>query len=140
MPSDRSSNAQAKTTKAFKPPRPSKVAGSKAPNATASRQAQQGAPPDSDDDSAETAPAIPPQLLVKLIHAHFEDPNTKMSKAASGAVGKYMETFVREALARAAFERSEEAERLGGGGRDMFLEVSRAERSMDWSGKLESDV
>ena len=62
-------------------------------------------------------------MLTKLLHVHFEDPNTRMSKAASKAVGKYMETFVREALARAAFERSKEAEQNGGGSRDMFLEV-----------------
>ena len=41
-------------------------------------------------------------------------------------VGKYMETFVREAIARSAFERAEsEKERGGGGGwSGGFLEVS----------------
>lgn len=44
----------------------------------------------------------------------------RMSRPANRAVGKYMETFVREALARAAFERAETA----GGSGDGFLEVS----------------
>jgi hypothetical protein len=43
----------------------------------------------------------------------------RISKGADRAVGKYMETFVREAVARAAFERAGEKE-LGGG----FMEVS----------------
>ena len=43
----------------------------------------------------------------------------RISKGADKAVGKYMETFVREAVARAAFERAGEKE-LGGG----FMEVS----------------
>jgi hypothetical protein len=42
----------------------------------------------------------------------------RISKGADKAVGKYMETFVREAVARAAFERAGEKE-LGGG----FMEV-----------------
>ena len=49
-------------------------------------------------------------------------------------VGKYMETFVREAIARAAFERAE-SEKEGGGGVGArgwsggFLEVSLLEGS-----------
>ena len=42
------------------------------------------------------------------------------------AVGKYMETFVREAMARAAFARIE-AEELSGTG-DGFLEVEDLEK------------
>ena len=44
-----------------------------------------------------------------------------MSKDANVLVGKYMETFVREAIARATFERSEVD---GGGLGGEFLEVS----------------
>ena len=61
-------------------------------------------------------PTIPPKLLTKLLHHHFADEKTRLSKDANAIVGKYMETFVREALARAAFERRE----VGGGD---FLEV-----------------
>jgi hypothetical protein len=42
----------------------------------------------------------------------------RISKDADSAIGKYMETFVREAVARAAYERAGEKE-LGGG----FMEV-----------------
>lgn len=45
-----------------------------------------------------------------------------MSKDASKAVGRYMETFVREAMARAAFIRAESDAQAGGSG-DGFLEV-----------------
>lgn len=46
-----------------------------------------------------------------------------MGKEASSAVGKYMETFVREAMARAAHMRLEMQAQRGGGGGDGFLEV-----------------
>lgn len=51
----------------------------------------------------------------------------RIGKEANGVIGKYMETFVREAIARAAFERSESAATEGpggGGGAGEFLEVS----------------
>lgn len=43
-----------------------------------------------------------------------------MSKDAGLAIGKYMETFVREAIARASFERQQAEGETG----DNFLEVS----------------
>ena len=46
----------------------------------------------------------------------------RIGKDANALVGKYMETFVREALARAAFERGE-GRGEGGRGGD-FVEVS----------------
>lgn len=67
-------------------------------------------------------PTIPPALLTKLLHYHFQDDKVRIGKEANGVVGKYMETFVREAIARAAFERSEAG---GKGIGDDFLEVSR---------------
>ena len=71
-------------------------------------------------------PTIPPALLTRLLHHHFKDDKMRIGKDANGVVGKYMETFVREAIARAAFERSETVG-LEGGGRGVagdFLEVS----------------
>jgi len=47
----------------------------------------------------------------------------RIGKGANAAVGKYFETFVREAIARAAFERAEAVGSAGGRG-DGFLEVS----------------
>ena len=69
----------------------------------------------------EPPPTIPPNLLTKLLHHHFINPETRIGKDANTLVGKYVETFVREAVARAAFERQEEADN-GGAGVD-FLEV-----------------
>ncbi len=46
----------------------------------------------------------------------------RIGKDATAAVGKYIDTFVREAIARAAYERGEAA---GTGKGDGFLEVSR---------------
>ena len=87
-------------------------------------------------------PTIPPALLTKLLHHHFPSnqpqsgtahndggSNIRISKDAMGVVGKYMETFVREAIARAAYERNEELDRREseGKGREVggdVLEVS----------------
>jgi hypothetical protein len=50
----------------------------------------------------------------------------RVSRGADRAVAKYMDTFVREAIARAAYERAETERRVGGG--DGFLEVEDLER------------
>jgi hypothetical protein len=72
-------------------------------------------------------PAIPPKLLTKLVHHHFQADKTKIAKDANAVVAKYVDIFVREALARAAYERAEgQATATSGGGRsagDGFLEV-----------------
>jgi centromere protein X len=54
-----------------------------------------------------------------LLHELFTDDGTRISKGVDRVVGKFMETFVREAIARAAFERQGENVRVGGG----FMEV-----------------
>ena len=64
------------------------------------------------------------------------DKDTKIGKDAMGVVGKYFETFVREAIARAAYERQMvNEEREGRGERiragEEFLEVSL---SLPWVG------
>ena len=69
----------------------------------------------------EPPPTIPTNLLTKLLHHHFADPGTRIGKDANVLLGKYVETFVREAIARAAFERQEDADNGGAGGD--FLEV-----------------
>ena len=66
---------------------------------------------------------IPEDLLSVLLHQFFKQDGTRMSKDANRAVGRYMETFVREALARAAWARDGVGE--GGGG---DLEVEDLER------------
>ncbi|KAF2843518.1 hypothetical protein M501DRAFT_1012862 [Patellaria atrata CBS 101060] len=68
------------------------------------------------------APAIPPALLTKLLYENFEDKDMRISKEAMQVVRKYMETFVKEALARAAFEREDDG--IGDG----FLQVEDLEK------------
>lgn len=95
-----------------------------------------------DDDDAETSdaspaptidndppPVIPPALLSTLVHHHLPSKKTRIKEDAMGVVGKYMETFVREAIARAAFERQEvtdAAEKRTAG--DDFVDVMDLEK------------
>jgi hypothetical protein len=81
---------------------------------------------------------IPPELLRTLLHEFFADERTRISKGADKAVGKYMETFVREAIARANYERNGNG---AGGAGDGFLEVcvrSRT-RQRDGDGEVGED-
>lgn len=73
-------------------------------------------------DVTTSDPAIPGKLLTRLLHHNFQNEKTKIAKDANEVVAKYIDVFVREALARAAYERAE----VGGNGRsvgDGFLEV-----------------
>ncbi|KAK9776491.1 hypothetical protein SCAR479_06814 [Seiridium cardinale] len=70
-----------------------------------------------DDDDDEPQATIPPELLTRLLHEFFEKDGTRISKGANEAVAKYMDIFVREAIARAAVEKE------GG-----FLEVDDLEK------------
>ncbi|OBT62211.1 hypothetical protein VE03_08059 [Pseudogymnoascus sp. 23342-1-I1] len=134
MPPDRS----ASKTKPFKPQRPSTGGTSKrakptpAPSSsrtttTTNIETPSSRPnPDENEEDAIVPDAptetIPPALLTTLLTEFFADERTRISRGADKAVGKYMETFVREAIARAAFER-------GGEGRgDGFLEVEDLEK------------
>ena len=129
--------------KAFKPPRPAAKPKASAKSAPKSRKSGSKRPAtslsSSDDevvqelseaeapDEVDAPPStqdppltIPPKLLTKLLHHHFKDEKVRIGKDANALIGKYMETFVKEAIARAAFER---AEVEGGKGRGDFLEV-----------------
>ena len=141
MPVERATGPAKRKAPAFKPPRPA-AKPKNTTKATPRRKSGQARPPaslSSSDDEAVveasqsplevTAPIlsrepqlfIPSELLSRLLKHHFADEETGIGKDAKAVVGKYLETFVREALARAAFERSE-AEGNGGRGGD-FLEV-----------------
>jgi centromere protein X len=54
-----------------------------------------------------------------LLHKFLTDDGTRISKGDNRAVGKHTETFVRETIARAAFEKQGEYVGVGGG----FMEV-----------------
>ncbi|CAG8923068.1 unnamed protein product [Penicillium salamii] len=76
------------------------------------------------EDVTSSDPKIPPKLLTRLLHEHFQNDKTKVAKDANNVVAKYVDVFVREAIARAAFERAETndnaaSRRVGDG----FLEV-----------------
>lgn len=72
---------------------------------------------DDDDDEVEAKKTIPPELLTRILHEFFEKDGTRISKDANKAVAKYMDIFVREAIARTAVEK-------GSG----FLEVEDLEK------------
>lgn len=133
-----SKSAPKRKPAAFKPPRPAskatttnprrKSAPAKAPSFSSSSEdglhgptTQESPAAKSPPASQDTPPTIPPKLLTRILHHHFNRDDTKIGKDANELVGKYMETFVREAIARATYERSE-AE--GGGLGGEFLEVS----------------
>lgn len=66
--------------------------------------------------SSQLESAIPRDLLVRMLHEHFRHSDTRITQDAADVLTRYMELFVREAMARAAKENSE---RDGDG----FLEV-----------------
>lgn len=75
---------------------------------------------DEDDEEEEPEKGIPPDLLTRILHEFFEKDGTRITKDANNAMAKYMDIFVKEAIARAA------AERTGG-----FLEVSEFPQACD---------
>ncbi|KAI0556261.1 CENP-S associating centromere protein X-domain-containing protein [Xylaria curta] len=70
-----------------------------------------------DDEDEDAKKTIPPELLTRILHEFFEKDGTRISKDANKAVAKYMDIFVREAIARTAVEK-------GSG----FLEVEDLEK------------
>ena len=142
MPIERATVPAKRKAQAFKPPRPA----AKTKNTTKATPRRKSAPTrrpaslsSSNDEavvgvtqsssleataaslSREPRLSIPSELLSALLKHHFTDEETGIGKDAKAVVGKYLETFVREALARAAFERSEADGNRGRGGD--FLEV-----------------
>ncbi|KOS22129.1 Centromere protein X [Escovopsis weberi] len=69
------------------------------------------------DDKEEPEKTIPRDLMTRLLHEFFAKDSTRISRDANAAAGKYMDIFVREAIARASLERQ------GG-----FLEVEDLEK------------
>jgi hypothetical protein len=68
---------------------------------------------DDGDEEEEERQKIPPELLTRILHGFFEQEGSRVTRDANSAVARYVDVFVREAIARAAVERE------GG-----FLEVS----------------
>ncbi|KAJ5158060.1 uncharacterized protein N7500_007711 [Penicillium coprophilum] len=81
------------------------------------------------EDVTSSEPKIPSKLLTRLLHQHFQNEKTKVAKDANNVVAKYVDVFVREAIARAAYERAESDGNTGGRGLgDGFLEVEDLEK------------
>jgi len=133
-----SKSAPKRRATAFKPPRPAtKISTTprrkSAPAKTAilssslsedelqSSAAQESPVASAPSGTQDPPPTIPPKLLTRILHHHFKESDVGIGKDANDLVGKYMETFVREAIARATYERSEAD---GGGLGGEFLEVS----------------
>lgn len=68
-----------------------------------------GADEDPIPSQSDPTPSIPQQLLLRLLHEAFTDKNTKIDKHAIQVLQKYMEIFVREAIARAKHAKLEAA-------------------------------
>lgn len=84
-------------------------------------------------EGADEEPAVPLALVHTLLNHHFSDKDkTRIAQDAKAVIGKYIDTFVREAIARSAFERQEKgveaAEGLNGRGDDGWLEVEDLEK------------
>jgi hypothetical protein len=104
------------------PPRASK---SKAGPSGSSRS-QDAADSTAEDENSRAN--IPPALLTRLLSEFMSD-GMRISQGADRAVGLYMETFVREAVVRAKYEREEsDAAGRGVGLADGFLEVEDLEK------------
>ncbi|WEW54635.1 hypothetical protein PRK78_000055 [Emydomyces testavorans] len=95
-------------------------------------------PPKEDKkQSLETSePDFPPKLLAAIIHGHMKNKGEKMriTKDANKLYAKYIDLFVKEAVARAIYERREQVKTDGMGGNrietrlDSYLEVEDLEK------------
>ncbi|KAI9808116.1 MAG: hypothetical protein M1825_004573 [Sarcosagium campestre] len=120
MPAGPSELKVPKTTK-FKPQRPTKGA---EPRAAQSRSTDNASDePSTQVSVTDPSHSIPSDLLTKLVHEFLEDDKMRVGKDANALIGKYMDTFVKEAIHRAREERG-----TVDGNRDNFLEVEDLEK------------
>ncbi|KAG8623008.1 hypothetical protein KVT40_007984 [Elsinoe batatas] len=94
--------------------------------------------PETTEDEA--IPGIPPALLTRIMHEFYLDKDTKISRDADAMVRRYVDLFVREAIARAAEGQKEakKQEEVAAGGNktgksralqdDIYLDVEDLER------------
>lgn len=86
------------------------------------------------EGTEDSEPSIPLALIHTLLNHHFSNKDkTRISQDAKAVIGKYVDTFVREAIARSTFERQEKSaedvvEELNGRGDDGWLEVEDLEK------------
>ncbi|KAK8245027.1 CENP-S associating centromere protein X-domain-containing protein [Phyllosticta capitalensis] len=106
---------------------PTRRRSSSAHDVSPARNHEPALPPSQDAFGAVAKNPIPAKLLNALLHEGFEDKEMRIGKEAMAVTGKYIETFVREALARAMIGRQTEEERMGGAD-DGFLQVEDLEK------------
>lgn len=71
-------------------------------------QAQgEGEDEDEDEVEGEQGKTIPAALLTRLLHEFFAKEGTRLTKDANTAVARYMDVFIREAIARSVAERDD---------------------------------
>ncbi|KAK2597976.1 hypothetical protein QQS21_005892 [Conoideocrella luteorostrata] len=71
-----------------------------------SNQQSRGTRGENVEEAAPPEKSIPKELLTRVLHEFFTKDATRISRDANAAVGKYMDIFVREAIARAAVEKN----------------------------------
>jgi histone H3/H4 len=64
-------------------------------------------------------PLLPSALITRLLHESFEDKSTKIGKEANALTARYLDLFVREAVARAAEVARERKEMREAGGQNV---------------------
>jgi histone H3/H4 len=64
-------------------------------------------------------PLLPSALITRLLHESFEDKSTKIDKEANALTARYLDLFVREAVARAAEVARERKEMREAGGQNV---------------------
>ncbi|KAI5242765.1 hypothetical protein E4T42_07614 [Aureobasidium subglaciale] len=75
-------------------------------------------------------PLLPSALITRLLHESFDDKSIKIGKDANALTARYLDLFVREAVARAtevAKERKEMKEAGGQGDQEVWLDVQDLE-------------
>jgi hypothetical protein len=86
-----------------------------------------------DDGKASDEPVVPLSLLHRILHHSFRDKDkTRITTDAKEVLGKYVEVFVREAIARSAYESQGKGTDDAGNGMgrdDGFLEVEDLEKT-----------
>ncbi|KAK4978330.1 hypothetical protein LTR66_010646 [Elasticomyces elasticus] len=76
-----------------------------------------------------TSPTIPAPLLTRVLHESFADKNMKITKDANQVMGRYIEIYIREALARAAMmKKAENTDMSGVSVGEGWLEVEDLEK------------
>ncbi|GAB7341705.1 hypothetical protein MBLNU457_g0045t1 [Dothideomycetes sp. NU457] len=98
-----------------------------ATTSTTTGQTAEGQTPFDADEVQE----LPRALLARLVHENFDDKTVRMSKTANEVLARYMNIFMREAVARAA-EGKKERLGVGSGGmpaeEEIWLDVEDLER------------